>query len=81
MQSCNLSRWLISKDDGQNKKCIAEKELLRAQNKEKDEQVKEEMKKTIDLNSMIKQSKKRKNHGKSKKRKKMRRDVGSLQEF
>jgi poly(A) polymerase Pap1 len=69
------------KDDGQNKKCIAEKELLRAQNKEKDEQVKEEMKKTIDLNSMIKQSKKRKNHGKSKKRKKLRRDVGSLQEF
>lgn len=66
---------------------LSEEELLKKakakeKNKIKDELLKEEMKKTIDLNSMMKQTKKRKHNSKSKKRKKMRNvNMGSIQEF
>ena len=66
---------------------LSEEELLKREkakekNKIRDELLKEEMKKTIDLNSMMKQTKKRKHNAKSKKRKKMRNvNMGGIQEF
>merc|ERR1711991_40147 len=44
-------------------KRITELNLLKEKNKEEDDRLKEEMRNTIDLNSMFKQSKKRKNNG------------------
>ena len=71
-------------NDKVKQKRITELNLLKEKNKEEDDRLKEEMRNTIDLNSMFKQSKKRKNNGRTKKRKKMRcslKSAGSIQEF
>merc|ERR1712185_299969 len=57
-------------NDKVKQKRITELNLLKEKNKEEDDRLKEEMRNTIDLNSMFKQSKKRKNNGKTKKKKK-----------